>query len=265
MRGWVRLLAQPLRRGNTDVAGPSWLAGVFAAVMIVIAVYCASRLAISRLRRRDTEFDADGVHVVMGVAMAGMLVPRLSPLPDSAWEAVFGIAAAWFAWQAIRTHHGSARAGWRCPHPVPHLVECVAMLYMLVAVPGSRPAGQRMPMAGMGGSPGAAGSFPVLAVVLALFMVGYVVWAADQLTSLARGSTAMTPRSRTWDTVGAPGTSGTLSTASTPDTAQPQGTPGAAGARHRGPAGRPMLAPRLAACAKIAMSITMGYMLILML
>ena len=91
------------------MAGPSWLAGVLAAVMIAIAVYCASRLAISRLWRRETEFDADAVHVVMGVAMAGMLVPRLSPLPDSTWEAVFGTAAAWFAWQAIRTRRRTAR------------------------------------------------------------------------------------------------------------------------------------------------------------
>jgi len=232
--------------------------------MIVIALYCASRLAISRLWRRNTELDTDGAHVVMGVAMAGMLVPRLGRLPDSAWEAVFGIAAAWFAWQAIRTR-GSARAGWRCPHPLPHLVECVAMLYMLLAVPGSRSGGQGMPMVGMGGSPGAMGNFPALAVVLALFMVGYVVWAADQLTSLARAGTTVTPRSRTWDPVGAAGTSGTLRTASTLDTAQVQGTPSAVETRHRDPAGRPMLAPRLAVCAKIAMSLTMGYMLILML
>ncbi len=249
------------------MAGPSWLAGVLAAVMIVIALCGAGRLAVSRLRRRDIELDADGVHVVMGIAMAGMLVARLGPLPDSAWEPVFGIAAAWFAWQAVGTRRGIAPAGWLCSHPLPHLVECVAMLYMLLAVPGSRPAGQGagMPMAGMGGSPSATGDFPALAVVLALFMVGYVAWAADQLTSRARAGTTVAPRSRTRDPAGAPGTAGTLRTASAPDTAQAQGTPGAADTPHRGPAGRPVLAPRLAACAEIAMSITMGYMLILML
>ncbi len=246
---------------------PSWLTGVLAAVMIVIALCCAGRLAISRLRRRDTELDADGVHVAMGVAMAGMLAPRLSPLPASAWEPVFGIAAAWFACQAIRTRRGAARAGWRCPHPLPHLVECVAMLYMLVAVPGSRPGGQAagMPMAGMAGSAGIAGDFPALAVVLALFMVGYVVWAADQLTSFARAGTTATPRSTSRDPAGAPGTSGTLSSARTPDTAQAPGTPGTAGTPRLDLAGRPVLAPRLATCAKIAMGITMGYMLVLML
>ncbi len=171
---------------------PPWLAAVLAAVMIVIALYSASRLAISRLRRRETEFDADGVHVFMGVAMAGMFMPRLSLLPAAAWEAVFGIAAAWFAWRAIRTRRGSTGAGWQSRHPVPHLVECVAMLYMFLAVPGSRPAGSAagMSMPGMGGPAGAAWNLP-LATVLALFMVGYVVWSADQLTTLARGRGAV--------------------------------------------------------------------------
>jgi len=254
------------------VTGPSWLAGAFAAVMIGIALYCAGRLALSRLRRRETEFDADGMHVAMGVAMAGMLVPRLSPLPGSVWEVVFAGAAVWFGWQAIRTRNGSAPDGWRCPHPVPHLVECVAMLYMLVAVPGSRPAGAGAgwSMPGMGGSPGAAGAFPALALVLALFMVGYVVWTTDQLTSMARARTAVTAQGATWDTVGLPripatvavsgrsnAAAGTLGTATS--------TPGATASSRQHAGVSLMLAPRLAACCKIATGITMGYMLILML
>ena len=71
--------------------------------MILTAAYSASRLAVSRLRGRATEFDADALHAVMGAAMAGMLVPRLNVLPDSAWVAVFGIGAAWFGWHAVRT------------------------------------------------------------------------------------------------------------------------------------------------------------------
>src|SRR5260221_276307 len=52
--------------------------------MIVIAAHSAGRLAFSRLRRRETESDADVLHVFMGVAMAGMLVPWLSLLPAAA-------------------------------------------------------------------------------------------------------------------------------------------------------------------------------------
>ena len=64
------------------MAGPSWLAGTFAAVVILAGAYSASRLAISLRRGRATESDADALHAVMGAAMAGMLVPRLSVLPE---------------------------------------------------------------------------------------------------------------------------------------------------------------------------------------
>jgi cytochrome b561 len=239
------------------VAGQSWLADALAAAMIVIAVYCASRLVVSRRRHRPTEADADALHVVMGVAMAGMLVPRLSPLPSSAWEAAFGAAAAWFAWQAARR---IPAGGWRCPYPVPHMVECAAMLYMLQAMPGPRSPSLGMPMPGMSGTAGAGGSFPVLALVLALFMLGYVVWTTDRLASLTRARTASPAPRPARDHARVPVISGALPALS-PDDAP--GISSIAGTRHEHPA--PMLAPRLAACYKIAMGITMGYMLITML
>jgi hypothetical protein len=209
------------------MAGPSWLAGAFAAVMIVTAAYAASRLAVSRLRGRSTELDADVLHAVMGAAMAGMLVPRLDPLPDSAWMAVFGIAAGWFGWRAVRAIRARGTGpsgGSRCRFPVPHLIECVAMLYMLLAVHGPRPVrgGPAMAMPGMGAGAGPAAGFPALALVLALFMAGYLVWTTDRLATLARARTAVAGRGGT------------------------------------------ALAPKLAACGKIAMSATMGYMLLFM-
>jgi hypothetical protein len=93
------------------------------------------------------------------------------------------------------------------------------MLYMLLALPGIRMAAGA-PMPGMTAG-GAGANLPALPAVLALFMVGYVVWAADRLAALAR-------------------------------------------AGHRCSGAGPVLAPRLAACSKIAMSMTMGYMLVLM-
>lgn len=212
------------------MAGPSWLAGALAAVMIAIAVYCVARLAASRLWHRATAVDADGLHVVMGVAMAGMLVPRLGSLPGSAWEGVFGVGAAWFAAQAVWARRGNPAGRWQCHYPVPHLVECGAMLYMFLAAPGARPAAPRtvMSMPGMSASPGAARSLPALDLVLALFMLGYIVWTADRLTSEARAKTATATRSPVSASV-------------------------------------PVLAPRLAESYKIAMGMAMGYMLILML
>ncbi len=114
------------------MSGPAWLAGSFAVLMVVIAAYCACRLAVARLRGRETELDTDGLHVLMGAAMAGMLEPRLTPVPGTAWRAVFAAAAAWFAWQAVRPGGRPGRA--RCAHPAPHAVECAVMVYMLVPV-----------------------------------------------------------------------------------------------------------------------------------
>ena len=135
---------------------------------------------------------------------------------------------------------------------MPHLIECVAMLYMLLPLHGSRPAhgGAGMAMAGMATSAAPAGKFPALAVVLALFMLGYIVWTTDRLAALARART--TP---------ALGPDGDAS----PRRYGAASTPAGAGTQHGGQADGAVLAPTLAACGKLAMSITMGYMLILML
>jgi hypothetical protein len=216
------------------VGGPSGVTAALAAVMIITATYCAGRLAASGRWRRATEVDADAAHVVMGTAMAGMLLPQLSPFPGRVWAAVFTAGAAWFALQAIRRRRGRSGGRWLCSHPVPHLVESAAMIYMLVAVPAAP--GQQMPMPGIGGADAAAGTgFPALAVVLAYFMVGYVIWTADRLASLARATTAAAARAAASQAARLPGRR----------------------------AAAPALAPRLAACYKIAMGLTMGYMLVM--
>jgi Domain of unknown function (DUF5134) len=232
------------------VSAPAWLAGSFAALMIAIAVCCAARLAIPRLRGKNTEPDADTLHVLMGVAMAGMLEPRLTPVPVTAWRAVFAAAAAWFAWQAIHPGRRTGRTG--CAYPAAHAVECAAMVYMLLPV-GSWPSGRGPAMAMPGMSQGTAIGNPVLTLVLALFMLGYVLWAIDRLAHLSRGPAPATARDTT--------------ARSSPGTAQimPATRPIAPAATYPRHAGMPSLAPRLAASYKIAMAITMGYMLITML
>lgn len=201
------------------MTGPGWVAAVFAVLMLLIAASCAIRLGFWRLRGRAADPQADVLHVLMGVAMAGMLEPRFAPLPDRVWLAAFAVAAAWFGWQAIRTRSQRRPTHASCAHPAPHAVECAAMLYMLV------PARPAMTMPGMGGS--GASANPALTLVLALFMLGYIVWTADQLAILSRAKTPVT-------------------------------------LDQRGGAGAVALAPRFAACYKIAMSVAMGYMLLAM-
>jgi len=245
------------------MAGPSWLAGTFAAVVILAGAYSASRLAISLRRGRATESDADALHAVMGAAMAGMLVPGLSVLPDGVWMVIFGIAAAWFGWRAVRARGFAAAVGSPFRLPVPHLIECVAMLYMLLPVHNPQPAhGQAgVAMGGMGAPAGPGGSFLVLAVVLALFMLGYIVWTTDRLASLARARTAAAGPRRNRDRQPP---AAVLAAVPRGGAGDAPGTPAASGDRRGGQDGRPVLAPGLAACGKLAMSIAMGYMLILM-
>lgn len=208
---------------GSTMTGPGWLAGGFAALMLLIAGCCAVRLALWRLRGRDTELDADAVHVVMGVAMAGMFEPRLMLLRDSVWLGLFAAAAAWFSWQAIRVRGRSTVGRLWCSHPAPHAAECAVMLYMLG--PGG-PAGRggTAAMPGMNGAAASAAGNPALAVVLAVFMLGYVMWTTDRLAAQSRARVS----------------SSAVVTGSA-------------------------LAPRVAACYKIAMSVGMGYMLVTML
>ena len=235
------------------MSGPAWLAGGFAALMIMVAACGAGRLAVFRVRGKATELDTDGVHVLMGVAMAGMLEPGLSPVPGTVWQAVFAVAAAWFAGQAIRARNGRP-GGPLCAHPAPHAVECAAMVYMLLPA-GSRPSGRGpgMAMPGMNGS--AAAGNPALTLVLALFMLGYILWTIDRLASPSPAAAAHSA---------APGRLAPAAVTASA-AARVSGTARPGSIAHGGAPGRAALAPRLATGYKIAMGIGMGYMLVMML
>jgi hypothetical protein len=240
------------------MAAPAWLPDTFAAVMFVIAAYCALRLAVATARRRETEADTDGMHLVMGVGMAGMLAPGLGFGTPAAWTAVFSVAAAWFAWQAVRVRRGLGAGRWRCPYPVPHLAESLAMVYMVVAVRTPTGPGAGAGVAGMGGAAGAARA-PEFAVLFTVFMVGYVAWLGDRFSSVGVATTATKAITAT--------KAGPAAAAATPATAEATtGTAGAVPARAAHADGCwPALAPRGACCYKIVMAIVMAYMLVVML
>ena len=248
---------------------PSWLASALAVVMIATAVYCLSRLVAARRWRRPTDYDVDGVHILMGVAMAGMLVPRLNPFWDSGWEVIFGAAAAWFGWQTIRGYRNELAVGRRwVAHHLQHVVACGAMLYMFLAVAPAR-VGRSEPGMSISGPSGSTTTFPTLALVLAAGLVGYVIWTADRFTSLApvAAPRALTVPART---VVAPALAASSAPAAGAEPA-PGGTATQATQADAGPDAarsawtRPPMSPRLAACCEIAMGLTMGYMLITML
>ena len=219
------------------MGGPAWLTAIFAAASLAVAVYCAGRLAVARRWHRPTELDTDGAHVVMGVAMAGMLVSGLRTLPSAIWEVVFAAAAVWFGYRMLQRRRGAQPSPWRSSHPLPHLVECAAMVFMFLILPASAAisgSGSGMSMT----ITATESRFSFLTLPLALYLLGYVVWLGDRVTLHAPALALATPAGS------GPGY-GSGSPAPEP--------------------ARPSLAPRCAAICKITMGITMGYMLILML
>jgi hypothetical protein len=176
--------------------------------MLGIALYCVGRLFVARRTGRHTHRDVDAVHVGMGVAMAGMLVPSLNPFAGHAWNLgwtlFFGLAVCWFG---ARLFVALAEGGRTGSAPA-HLLSSGVMLYMMW--PGSR-----MAMPGMSGVV----TTPILTLVILGLLGGFAVLATDRVLRpvvVAQGASAP-------------------------------------------------LAPRASDCCHIAMSVTMGYMLLLML
>jgi hypothetical protein len=249
------------------MSGLSWLADSFAALMLATSAYCLSRLAVSWRHRRPSDHQVDAVHVLMGVAMAGMLVPSLRFFWTGGWEIIFGAGALLFGWRMISDARAKAHSG----HHLQHVLACVAMVYMLAAATAAaKTASGGSAMGGMGGSPA---HFDTLALVLALALFGYVVWTADRFTSLAPVAALLAnrapavalapvavaatqlPATAAGEPLAGPATSSAAST----------GDPGSDGQSQSELRTRVPLSPRLAACCEIAMGVTMGYMLIMML
>ena len=70
----------------------------------------------------------------MAIAMAGMLAPSLTTLPNGAWEVVFALLTAWFAYRVVRDARANGTRALAGGHCAPHLVHSAAMLYMFLAL-----------------------------------------------------------------------------------------------------------------------------------
>ena len=165
---------------------PAWILEIFAAIMILVAEVSAGQLVVARAwtRRSRTNADIAVSHLLMGIAMAGILVPGLSALPNAAWEIVFAVIASWFIWCLWRESRGRGAATVARGDYAPHLVHSAAVLYMFAALAGPSAAGSGMSMSGMGGMPGmaggASGGMPALALIFALLLVAFTVHDLDR-------------------------------------------------------------------------------------
>jgi hypothetical protein len=254
------------------VSVPAWLLDIFAAVMLLVAAVSAARLAIAWRagRRADPDADIDVSHLLMGLAMAGTLVVSLSTLPAAAWEVIFGALTTWFAYRVAREYRsGRGLRALVSEHHAPHLLHSAAMLYMFLAL---RPPASSAGSAGMPGMSAAGLRLPTLALVFAFLLCAYVVADLDRvpapaflrLTSpapslaLAGASTLKAPA-----TTPAPPT--TPAPASTPAAPAPLATDHpAASPAPAAPALSGLLGPGVARGGRIAMGVTMAFMLITM-
>jgi|HubBroStandDraft_3_1064219.scaffolds.fasta_scaffold25849_2 Domain of unknown function (DUF5134) len=247
---------------------PAWILDIFAALMLVVAAVSAARLAVLRpwrLGRAAVVADIDVAHLLMAIAMAGMLAAGLSTLPDHAWAVVFGMLTAWFACQVTRDARREGIRALAAGHCAPHLVHAAAMLYMFLALT-AHAARSASGVAGMGGSAMQTLSLPFLALLFALVLIGYSVWDLDQLSGPGAGphySLAIPRPVPAAVLVGvAAGSDGGVTTIVRP------GVAGQAASRTAIPASltgaSPVLAPWVATGCRIAMGVTMAFMLIIM-
>ncbi len=231
--------------------------------MIAVSLYCSVRLLASRALRRRINIDVNVAHVTMGVAMAGMLVPALTTLPTGLWEAVFVGLAGWFFWHSVRftAQHlgqGGGHDLHHVSHYLTHLVMSCAMLYMYLAAPtgGAASAGGMS----MGGATGATANFVGLPLFFLIVLSASAVWHIDSLSGSSSKELAPVDGVRAYEVLGGGGPRLQGQTM----LAEPV-SPTVPDAQALQTDDRPFMAPRLEMACHIAMCVTMGYMLILML
>ena len=170
---------------------PAWILGIFATVMLLVAEASAGQLVAARAwtRRGGAGADIAVSSLLTGIAVAGILVPRLGTLPNAGWEVVFAVMTAWFTWCLWRESRGHGAAAVADGHYAPYLVHSAAMLYVFAALAGPSGVGSGMSMSGTGGMSAIAGGpsgggptlqAPTLALIFALLLVAFTVHDLDR-------------------------------------------------------------------------------------
>jgi hypothetical protein len=264
---------------------PPWILDILAGLMLLVAALSAGRLVAARAWAGSAgDADIDVAHLLMGVAMAGMLVASLTTLPNGVWDGVFAVLTAWFGWRVYRESRGEGVRVLADGHRMPHLVHSAAMLYMFAALNAPAAAGGDG-MSGMGGSSGMAMptlSVPVVAFIFALWLSAYVVLDLDCLSGpghahgsyfaapalAGAGAGAGTGPVGLATTSAAPGGTGASEAAApeqTADGSHPGGGHGQVATGSASGSARALLfSPQAAAACRIAMGVTMAFMLIIM-
>jgi len=115
---------------------PDWLSEIFAGVTLLVAAMSAGQLAVARawIHRGAADTDITLFHLLLGIAMAGLLAADLHTLPNSAWDVVFAVTTAWFDWCLWRDSRKYGAAAAIGGQYAPQLTYSAAMLYMFTAL-----------------------------------------------------------------------------------------------------------------------------------
>lgn len=270
---------------------PGWILDIFAAVMLMVAAVSAGQLAVARAWTRHGAADADiaGSHLLMGVAMAGMLVAGLSTLPNAAWETIFAATTAWFAWSLWREARGGGTGALARGHHAPHLVHSAAMCYAFAALAGPASSGSSGTAGMMGGSSSGMQTLklPTLALVFVLALVAYTVRDLDRraradgyfhivrrrfapagpalATAVPGGAVPGGATETAFGAQAQPSEGGDTAVATVTQAQASQASAAGTGTARPGTsAGRLLLAPGVVKACRVAMGVTMAFMLIIM-
>lgn len=189
----------------TGMTGPAPIAIMLGVLMLFGAVLAAVRI-VGALRSGDaaaghSDVSVDACHGIMGLSMAGMLMPSLqlvTPGPSLwTWFVVQSLVTVWFVVSTVRElvdAEGPVVGRLASLHHLPHIVLSGAMVYMLYAtqvMSGPSPTmGAKAMMVDDAALP-----LPTLDLLLALFLVGYTVLLVDRLPFKVARAAVFAPRS----------------------------------------------------------------------
>ena len=248
---------------------PAWILETFAAVMLLVAEVSAGQLVMGRAwtRRRDiADADIDLSRLLAGIALAGLLVPGLSFLPNAAWEAAFAVTTAWLAWRLWR------ESGWRAAamaggHYAPPVVHSAAMLYLFAALAGPSVPGTGG-MSGMNWSSSGLPTLhaPALALIFVLLLLAVTVHDLDRRSGVDGAVPAagrpLVPAGSALAAAAAGGPAGRAS-GTGPGTG-PVTESVTDSAPRAGPAARMLLSPAVVKGCRVATGVSMAFTLIMM-
>jgi hypothetical protein len=182
----------------TDISiSPTWLADLFAGVMLAVAAYSLARPIYAGRYHRQANLDTDATHVLLGLALAGLLAPSVSVLPRTTWAtdiwaAIFAAATVWFAWRLTTTPRADLA------RYASVLIACAAMVFIQLdptyaASGGGTTAMPGMPGMAAGSSAGSAFRTPTLALLFAFAVTAFAVLATDRIALLAADGSTTEP------------------------------------------------------------------------